>query len=992
LLHLRILGGAAVLASDGALTGAAGRRRALALLALVATARDDGLARDRALALLWPELDSDRARNNLKQLVFSLRRALSPDVFAATGSSLRLDPNVITVDVWAYEKAIAEGALENAVARYGGPFLDGFSVPGLPEFERWVESERDRLARVHAETLDTLAERARRAGQFEIAAAWRRHLAALDPLSARYAVSFVRSLADAGDVPGALRHAHLFERLVRSELDADVGPEMRLVVAQLRLRNEGAQSRAVTSEEIATLPEARAVAALDIATATEVIEPPPPPVPKWRRALRSITPRINPRRFAIVCLAVANVIAWGFFGRNKFLSPASAMGEVPPDVPATVAVFAFDGRGSPLTGELARATAELLAASLDGGTGLTAITAPENAQPEVKTVSADSSVIDAASAARTAGRLGARLFVLGRIVEAGGRLRVTAALYDRARTEPTARASADGSANQMFEVVDKVASQLLAGRFPGTRGALAQVAATTTSSLPAAKAYFAAEQQMGSGRFSAALDQLRGAVRLDSTFAFAYYRMSHAAELIGDVNGAREAAVAAVRFSSKLDDQHRRVVAAAAARQQGDISGVDRAYSRLTIDYPQDADASFGLAESQFHLNAYRGQSPTAARDAFMRVVELDNRHVEALVHLARIEALLGDSAGVNKWLRQARAFANDEMIGRLALHVRSLGGASSAGGVDRQRLQRASTLHRGPSVREILTATEPRDMDRYAAQFLNPDVPSDLAAYGHRLAAYAACGMGQFKSAMSHLDEAQEADVDSDIEARSLIVAIPGSPFDSATVAHMRATVDQWQPSDLHDPDQSLDAIAHSRAHALLRLHRLGLLAIRAGDTVSAARAVDRLMKITESDSETTPTANALSLSLKARIAAFAGDSARALSIIEHVQWARAGRVAASEPLDRLLHADLLAAVGRYQDAINWYSTLGSGAPQELPFSGFALLGMARASERLGDKPGAVRYYQKLAAAWASADAPLLAAATAVGRRLAALEASSGR
>jgi hypothetical protein len=540
----------------------------------------------------------------------------------------------------------------------------------------------------------------------------------------------------------------------------------------------------------------------------------------------------------------------------------------------------------------------------------------------------------------------------------------------------------------MFEVVDKVASQLLAGRFPGTRGALARVAATTTSSLPAAKAYFSAEQQMGNGRFSTASDLLRGAVRLDSTFAFAYYRMSHAAELVGDANGAREAAALAVRYSNKLDDQYRKVVAAAAARQEGDIAGAERAYSRLTIDYPQDAEALFGLAESQFHLNAYRGQSPAAAREAFMRVVELDSRHVEALVHLARIEALRADSAGVDKWLRQARELTNDDLIGRLALHVRSLGGASSAGGVDRQRLQRASTLHRGPSTRDILTAIEPRAMDRYAAQFLSPDVPSDLAAYGHRLAAYSACGMGQFKSAMSHLDQAQEADVDSDIEARSLIVAIPGSPFDSATIAHVRMTVDQWQPSDLHDPDQSLDAIAHSRAHALLRLHRLGLLAIRAGDTVAASRAADRLLKITEPDSETIPTANALSLSLKARIAAYAGDSARALAIIDRVQWARAGRVAASEPLDRLLHADLLAAAGRYQEAINWYSTLGTGAPQELPFTGFAMLGMARASERLGDKPGAVRYYQRVAAIWSSADAPLQAVANSAGRRLATLEA----
>ena len=125
--------------------------------------------------------------------------------------------------------------------------------------------------------------------------------------------------------------------------------------------------------------------------------------------------------------------------------------------------------------------------------------------------------------------------MIGRLVEIGGRLRVTATMYDRSRVEPPlARATAEGSANEMFEVVDRVAAELLAGRFPGTRGVLARVAATSSSSLPAAKAYFAAEQHMGNGRFSAAIDALRDAVRQDSGFALAYYRMSHAAELIGD--------------------------------------------------------------------------------------------------------------------------------------------------------------------------------------------------------------------------------------------------------------------------------------------------------------------------------------------------------------------------------------------------------------------------------------------------------------------------
>ena len=987
MLHLRILGGAAVLASDGALTGAAGRRRALALLALVASAGDDGLARDRALALQWPELQSDRAPNNLKQLVFSLRRALTPDVFAATGPALRLDPNVITVDVWAYEKAIADGALENAVARYGGPFLDGFSVPGLPEFERWVENERDRLARVHAETLDTLAERARRAGQFEIASAWRRHLAALDPLSARYAVSFVRALADAGDTPGALRHAGLYERLVRSELDSDVGPEMRLLVAQLRIRADGTASKTVTSAELAILtPAPRAAKASDVAPAAAPITVAEPARRSWAQsALRSLTPRIKPRRLAILAVGIAIVVLFGLAGRTRFFSPSPAMGEVPPDVPATVAVFGFDGRGSALTGELSRATAQLVTASLDGGTGLTAITVLD-AQPTGKVVAGDSSVADAEGAARTAGELGARLFVLGRIVEVGGRLRVTATLHDRARPEPpVARASAEGSANEMFEVVDRVASQLLAGRFPGTRGALARVAATTAASLPAAKAYFTAEQQMGMGRFSAAMDALRDAVRLDSNFAIAYYRMSHAAELIGDDAETRDASAAAVRFSARLDDHYRRVLGAASARLQGDGAAADRAYSRLTLDYPQDADAWFGLAEAQFHLNPVRGRAASEARDAFIKVFDLDPRHVEALVHLARIDAMRGDSAAVDTWLARAREYASDEQLGRLALHVRSLGGAPPTGGVDRQRLQRASTLHRGPGVRDVLASLDPRDTEGFAKQFLNSDVPADVEAYGHRLSAFASSSRGQFREALRHLDQA--SDVDSDVEVRSLIVATPGSPLDSATIAQTRLAVERWQPSYLPDPDQTLDAIAHSRAHTLLRLHRLGLMALRAGDPGAATKAAERLVGVAVPDPELAPTATALATSLRARIAAAAGDSARALVLLDQVQWSKISRVAAAEPLDRLLHADLLAAAERYAEAMTWYSTLGTGAPQELPLLGYAALGMGRTSERMGDRASALRHYRRLVALWGDADLPLQTLVGTARQRIAELD-----
>jgi tetratricopeptide (TPR) repeat protein len=43
------------------------------------------------------------------------------------------------------EAAFAQGDIERALELYHGPFLDGFSLPDVPEFERWVRSERVRL-------------------------------------------------------------------------------------------------------------------------------------------------------------------------------------------------------------------------------------------------------------------------------------------------------------------------------------------------------------------------------------------------------------------------------------------------------------------------------------------------------------------------------------------------------------------------------------------------------------------------------------------------------------------------------------------------------------------------------------------------------------------------------------------------------------------------------------------------------------------------------
>src|SRR5439155_802173 len=126
---------------------------------------------------------------------------------ASLGSAdLSLNTAVIESDVAALETALARTELERAVALYVGPFLDGIHLDhahGSPEFERWVETERSRLAGLIAEALERLAVAATERHEPRRPVEWWRRLAALDPFNARSAAGMNTALAAAGQATGA---------------------------------------------------------------------------------------------------------------------------------------------------------------------------------------------------------------------------------------------------------------------------------------------------------------------------------------------------------------------------------------------------------------------------------------------------------------------------------------------------------------------------------------------------------------------------------------------------------------------------------------------------------------------------------------------------------------------------------------------------------------------------------------------------------------------
>src|SRR5690349_12889656 len=136
MLTLRTFGAVYLAGDDGApLGGAAGQRRLLALLTLVAAAGPSGVSRDRLLSLLWPEADAERARGALAQSLYHARKSLGVDDLFIAGADVRLNRDKLDADLVAFADAVAAGDHERTAEIYRGAFLDGFYLAGSAEFE-----------------------------------------------------------------------------------------------------------------------------------------------------------------------------------------------------------------------------------------------------------------------------------------------------------------------------------------------------------------------------------------------------------------------------------------------------------------------------------------------------------------------------------------------------------------------------------------------------------------------------------------------------------------------------------------------------------------------------------------------------------------------------------------------------------------------------------------------------------------------------------------
>ena len=1009
--RLVTLGRLALLGPDGAEEPSLGKqRRKLALLAVLALARRP-LARDYLIELFWGEQDESRARHSLSEALSHLRRVLGRDAVTTRQADVALAAATYPM-VDAHELARAAAAPDHArvVELYGGPFLDCVYL-GSTSFDSWVQRERSRLEALFLQACEARCSALARARQWEECAAVSARWLAVAPLSPQAAVFRLNALKMPGTAEADRRALAEYERLAGllareydlapdhtvTELAATIAD--RLAAAAPRASTPGATARGESAAPSVRVPAAlpaRGPAAKDDAAGSE------PASAQWAvsEPVRTTSqpggrgwPARRRRTLVAATVAAAAALTAAAVVAFRRAPPAPMSG-------AVVAVLPFAVRGGEQYAYLQEGMVDLLSTNLDGAGPLRALDPRALLGRVTRTREGEAArtgrVLAPEEARDIARGFGAGLFVLGDVVGVGDRVRISASLYDARRGKEAARAVVDGSPTELFALVDQLTRQLLAG-YPGqSPDHLTGLAALTTSSLPALKAYLAGASEYRAGRFDAAEAAFQRAVALDTTFALAHYQLSNTLLWVarGGWDSVANTGLRAVRHSARLTPRARLVVEAYAAFRTGDLDRAERLYRSIVGAYPDDVEAWYQLGDVLYHGNAPRGRSFVEARPAFTRVLEIEPDHVGALLHLLRIALAERRHAEADTLIRRAAGLGTPPLRAELAaLRAFAMGDAAARDQAVRALREMPDEVVRVTAMRVALFTGDLDAAERIARMLVAPQRAPEFRAVGRLQLADLALARGRRGAARAELDSAALVAPGIGpaiaLEYRALHLGQAFLAVPRAELEAMRDTLRRW---DATVPPTAFPMWAvYNGLHGYIRRYLIGLLSIRLGDLPEAERQARAL----EGDAATrTGDARALAVglgrSLRGHTLAARGAPDSALAAFE------AGRALVSEGLldaplanqatDRYARAEVLRALGRDDEAHAWYASLGETTMDLVAFAAPAQLRRAEMYERRGQPRQAAAHYARFVELWSNADPELRPAVMHAQERLARL------
>jgi DNA-binding SARP family transcriptional activator len=614
-------------------------------------------------------------------------------------------------------------------------------------------------------------------------------------------------------------------------------------------------------------------------------------------------------------------------------APAEPARTVPGATAGLLAVLPFTVRGDAALNYLREGLVDLLSTAMDGLGDLRTVDprtllARAHDQPRL--------LNDAAG--DFARRLGASHTVQGAVVAAGGRLRISATMRDLDGIV-LSRAEVEGEGEgALFELVDRMARTLLIRRGAAPRDRLTQLAGLTTVPLPALRAWLEGEQEFRLGRYLPALDAYQRAAKLDDTFALAHYRVAAAAAANAMIPLARQASEAAMRHYQRLSERDRLLVEAQHSWLHGRADDAERRYAAVVAAHPDDLEAWFGLGDLLLHSNPYRGRTSREARAPLERAVALDPRHVSALVKLARLAALERRTEDLEALVSRILALSpgNDQALGMRALRAFALHQPE-----ERRRITAELAGARGLTIGTAFTDLTLYGEDLPAVEELGRELigvvrSPELRALCHLILAHVAAARGRLDAALEQVATAESLDRAWGLEARGLLLALPFLPWPVERVEEARAMLSRWNAADA-SLSVTLPLVFHNGLHHHLRAYTIGQLAARMEDAAGVAEALEQLAELPQPGGAEGLVIR-LERSLEAALHELKGDFEAALASLAGTREEVWFQLAVASPfyaggLERWRRAELLARLGRQQEARGWFGSIAERSPWEIVF-----------------------------------------------------------
>ncbi len=976
MIELRTLGVIELTRTDGAVAASlASRNKLLGVLTYLAL-RGEGTARRREelCALFWPESDEQRGRNALNQILHAIRSNLGSDLVIGGRETVGLDSDLIRCDATEFNKAHSRDDWQAALDLYGGEFLPGYHLTAAPEFERWVDEQRAIFSRRAFEAARHLARSKEASGDDRGSLSALRRARGIRPEDDDTVREVIAGSLRLGNAGAAIREFESYRSFLRNEFGLEPPEETAALYSRLVARS----ARAMTEEQAAgsgasgiSVPGPQ-LDLTDVEGSTVGAGS-----PDSRESLSNVRGR------RVARLAPLGLVLAGSLVVVSLFMGTSARPGYPTLDEYRIAVLPVR-----ISSEEDLQAARTLARGLDGWADLGQV---EPSRLDAAVAAAGGSVLGPDQGEEIARRVGAGRFILVRAEPRGSKPAVRAELYSTTRSDDlialvdTAGASGKSGDEWYVDVLLPLFRGQSLGVAPGLREA--DWIAEPRAMFP----YYAALAYEHRGELDSALAYLAQAVAIDSTFGTAWDLMAAlaaTAEPIATVDWERRNRYRAMRDTA--------LARAAVYYSEPEFSPAGLAHAkRLAELFPDSVQLQWQVGIMYRDLALEQGFDPDSALPYFERAVELDSlQDVSRLITWHTVRGRLREAQRlVDHSLRNGLAiFRSDYYETFLDIVLAE---------TDRQR-------------DSVLVASWQKDDPPGAYAVWRTIVIQDSMSIPRRVT--------EVVIPMAGTDGADGIPIHMTLVELS---AGRASLFDSLAKDAVWPSQNRFRttraygnvPGVLEEPKEVIVALrdsldAASNEHWILELEKrwlLGLLSVRLGDFDGAeqyARAFEQLAADSipmGADSFFVRLAREFPLEIRAAAKAVSGRPQEALDLIEEVRPLNQlpsledplglpgsyRYLNLKRPFARLLRADLLFALGRYEEAAGWYATFPSFLDpwEDVGFLAPAHRGRARSLDALGRHEEALHYYRRFVTRWQDANPHLQPQVDEARQRIAELE-----